>query len=153
MAEELRRLIESEVEPIVNGLGFRLVELRHGQSRKQNHVSITVYRPEGVSVDDCATISRMLYPRLELIEELDYLRLEVTSPGLDRVLKRPEEYEIFAGRGARVLTKSEGRWVGGTIQGIHSDRLRMLRRDSTILEIALDDIQKARLDDSEEVKT
>jgi hypothetical protein len=66
MAEELRRLIESEVEPIVNGLGFRLVELRHGQSRKQNHVSITVYRPEGVSVDDCATISRMLYPRLEL---------------------------------------------------------------------------------------
>ena len=153
MAEELKRLIESEVEPIVNGLGFRLVELRHGQSRKQNHVSITVYRPEGVSVDDCAAISRMLYPRLELIEDMDNLRLEVTSPGLDRVIKRPEEYEIFTGRGARVLTKSEGCWVGGTIQGIHGESLRLTRRDSTTLEVPLDDIQKARLDDSEEVKT
>jgi ribosome maturation factor RimP len=92
----------------------------------------------------------MLYPRLELIDQLDNLRLEVTSPGLDRVLRRTEEYDIFAGRGARVLTKSEGRWVGGTIQGVQEDRLRLLRRD-TVVDIPLEDIQKARLDDSEEV--
>jgi ribosome maturation factor RimP len=150
MVGELRSLIEAEVEPVVAGLGFRLVELRCGQSRNQNHISITVYRPEGVSVDDCAAISRMLYPRLELIDQLDNLRLEVTSPGLDRVLKRTEEYEIFSGRGARVLTRSEGRWVGGTIQGVRGNRLCLLLRDSTV-EVPLEDIQKVRLDDSEEV--
>jgi len=153
MFDELRNQIAAEVEPIVTGMGFRLVELRFGQSHKQNHVSVTVYGPEGVSVGDCAALSRVLYPRLELIEELSYLRLEVTSPGLDRVIKSPEEYEIFLGRGARVLTRSEGRWVGGTIQGVHDGALRLRGRDSGEVEIPLGDIQKARLDDSEEVET
>jgi len=152
MAEELRSLIEAEVQPIVTGMGFRLVELRHGQSRKQNHLSITVYSPQGVSVGDCAVLSRTLCPRLELIEELTNLRLEVTSPGLDRVLKHPKEFEIFAGRGARVLLKSEGRWIGGTIEGVHEGSLRLRSGGSTV-EIPLEDVQKARLDDSEEVGT
>jgi ribosome maturation factor RimP len=152
MHAELRSLIEAEVRPIVAGMGFRLVELRHGQSHKQNHVSITVYRPEGVSVNDCAALSRMLYPRLELIEEMENLRLEVTSPGLDRVIKSPEEYEIFQGRGARVLTRNEGRWLGGTIQGVSDGALRLRGREAT-LDIPLEDIQKARLDDSEEVES
>ncbi|MBN1835347.1 MAG: hypothetical protein JW820_05815, partial [Spirochaetales bacterium] len=91
MSEEFRSRILAEVTPIVSGMGFRLVELRHGQSHRQNHVSVTVYRPEGVSVGDCAAISRVLHPRLELMEELENLRLEVTSPGLDRVIKSPEE--------------------------------------------------------------
>ena len=74
----------SEVEPLVSGMGFSLVELRLGRSHKQNHVALVVYRPEGVSIDDLAAISKNLYPRLELIEELDNLRLQVSSPGLDR---------------------------------------------------------------------
>ena len=152
MLDELRERISAEVKPIVTGMGFRLVELRLGRSHKLSHVSVTVYRPEGVSIDDCATLSRMLHPRLELIGELDDLRLEVTSPGLDRVISNPEEYEIFAGRGARVLTVSEGRWVGGTIAGVHQGVLRLRRKDSSV-DIPLEDIQKARLDDLEEVET
>ena len=52
---------------------------------------------------ECAEISGMLFPRLETIDALADPSLEVSSPGMDRVVKRPSEYDIFRGRGVRVL--------------------------------------------------
>jgi len=117
--------LRNEVEPIVSGMGFSLVELRHNRSRQQNHITLVVYRPEGVGVNECAAISKNLHPRLELIEGLENLRFQVSSPGLDRVLKSEREYTIFAGRGVRVMLHGQKEWIRGKIEGVQEGVLSL----------------------------
>jgi len=137
--------LRNEVEPIVSGMGFSLVELRHNRSRKQNHITLVVYRPEGVGVNECAAISKNLYPRLELFEELENLRFQVSSPGLDRVLKSEREYAIFAGRGVRVMLHGQKEWIRGKIEGVQEGVLS-LDEDGKMKKIKIADIRKAKLD-------
>lgn len=146
----VQQSIVKEVEPIITGMGFALVELKFGRSKNQNHVSITVYRSEGVGIDDCAAISKNLLPRLELIEWLDNLRFEVSSPGVERVIKRREEYKIFIGIGVRILLSGEKDWIKGIIDNVSKEKL-FLNQKGRIMEIRFDDIQKARLDYTQEV--
>jgi len=137
--------LRNEVEPIVSGMGFSLVELRHNRSRQQNHITLVVYRPEGVGVNDCAAISKNLHPRLELIEGLENLRFQVSSPGLDRVLKSEREYTIFAGRGVRVMLHGQKEWIRGKIEGVQEGVLS-LDEDGKMKKIKIADIRKAKLD-------
>jgi ribosome maturation factor RimP len=145
MAEELESELLEQVKPIVTGMGFTLVELRMNRSKRQSHVSVVVYRSDGVGVNDCAAISRNLLPRLELMAGLDNLRLQVSSPGLNRVLRSPAEYEIFKGRSLKVWRKGSDDWIiginGGVVEG-----LLQLDRSGEITQIHLNDIQKAKLD-------
>lgn len=143
--------VREAVEPIVAGMGLALVELRHNRSHRQNHVSVVVYRPQGVGVEDCAALSRTLYPRLELIEGLENLRLEVSSPGLDRVIKDFEEFAIFKGRGVRVLRAGADEYLGGMIRDVRGQTLVLETRAGTI-EVGRAEIRKARLDSLEEVR-
>ena len=72
------------VETTVNGLGYELVDLeRSGRGM----LRVFIDKPEGISVDDCQVVSNQL-TRLFLVENVDYDRLEVSSPGLDRPLKK-----------------------------------------------------------------
>ncbi len=150
MDKGLIELLRNEIESIVTGMGFTLVELRHNRSRKQNHIAVIIYSVDGVGVEDCAVVSKNLYPRLELLEGLDNLRLEVSSPGLNRVLKTPSEYEIFKGRGVRILPVGENEWIGGRIEGLRGESV-LLSSGGTIKEISLANIRKAKLDESQEV--
>jgi len=122
--EIVQAAVREAVAPIVAGMGLALVELRYNRSHRQNHVSVVVYRPEGVGVEDCAALSRTLYPRLELVEGLEDLRLEVSSPGLDRAIKQFEEFSIFRGRGVRVLRVQDADYLGGIVQEVRGDTLR-----------------------------
>ncbi len=149
-SEVMRQKIINEIEPIINGMGFMLVELKFGRSRKQQHISIIIYRPESVGVNDCAALSKNLKPRLELIEGLDKLRLEVSSPGLKRVIKSRNEYKIFKGRGVHIFLNDGHSQCGGIITDIKGETL-LLDKDGQITGIKFDDIRKARLDYTEEV--
>jgi len=60
--------VRREVTPIIEGLGFSVVELNIGRSTHQINVAIVIYNPEGVGIEDCASVSRTLRPRLELLE-------------------------------------------------------------------------------------
>ncbi|MBN2552317.1 MAG: hypothetical protein JXB06_06085 [Spirochaetales bacterium] len=145
MSTELYDQLHSEVEPIVSGMGFSLVELRHSRSKNQNHIILVVYRPDGVGVEDCAAISKNLYPRFELIEGLENLQLQVSSPGLDRVIKSAAEYSIFRGRAVKVMLREQTEWIRGTIEGVEAGVL-ILNRDGSMEKIRIADIRKAKLD-------
>ena len=138
-----------QVKPILDGMGFSLVELRLGHSKRQSYLSVVVYRPEGVGIDECAAISRNLLPRLELLDWLPDLRLEVSSPGLDRVLKSNEEFGIFKGRGLKVWKEGAEDWIDGINEGLVGGVLRLNRSGGTV-EIPLAQIRKAKLDASPE---
>ncbi|OHD71999.1 MAG: hypothetical protein A2V99_05840 [Spirochaetes bacterium RBG_16_67_19] len=141
--QELREM----VAPVVEGLGFRLVELGLHRSHSGSKVHVVIYRGEGVGVDDCAALSRNLKPRLELEAGLGEVGLEVSSPGLERVLKDPLEYEIFRGRGMRLWLRDAADWLDGINEGI-ADGAVDFASGGRRLSIRLEEIVKAKLDAS-----
>ena len=140
----------AEVEPLTNAMGFAVVELAVGGRRHQTQVHLTVYRPDGVGIEDCATISRNVHPRLELIEGLGGVTLEVSSPGLDRTLKNPREYSIFKGRRVRVILEGQNDWTGARILDASAEGVT-LETAGQSRTVPFAGIRKAKLDETEEV--
>ncbi len=101
--------IERGVEARVEAQGFELVDVRWGGSDRRPVLRVRIDRPDstpghGVTVDDCATVSRALEPWLDEREELpERYVLEVSSPGVDRPLVKDTDFQRF--RGERVAVK------------------------------------------------
>lgn len=102
MAAEIAAL----VEPIIEGLGFRLVRV-HVTGGEQRTLQIMAERPDGtISIDDCEAISRQISPVLDVHDPISGAwRLEISSPGIDRPLVRPSDFEDWAGYDAKVELK------------------------------------------------
>jgi ribosome maturation factor RimP len=143
--------VREAIAPVLAGMGFALVELTLGRRKGTTRVSVVIYRHQGVGVDDCAEVSGMLLPRLETIEGMMDVSLEVSSPGIERTLRGPEEFEIFTGRGIRVLAGADTEWRGGIIERVDGGTL-WLRCGREHKGFALAEIRKARLDHSVEVE-
>jgi ribosome maturation factor RimP len=150
-AEHFHHSVREAVEPLLTGMGYALVELAVGRRKATTRVSVVLYRKEGVGIEDCAEVSRLLLPRLQTLEELPDVSLEVSSPGIERVLKSPAEYAIFAGRGVRILAGEETEWQGGIIDRVEGDTV-WLRIGKERRGFALAGIRKARLDHAVEVE-
>lgn len=120
--------IEALVEPVVEDMGYRLVRVRF-LSGARARLQIMAERPDGtMSVEDCASLSRALSAVLDVEDPIsgEYL-LEVSSPGLDRPLVKPEDFHRFAGQEAKIeLTRLfEGRRrFRGTLAGLEGDEGR-----------------------------
>src|SRR6185312_2764175 len=86
------------VEPVLEGLGYRLVRVRVSGSDGCT-VQVMAERPDGsMTIDDCETASRALSPVLDTADPVDRAyRLELSSPGLDRPLVRQSDFERYAG--------------------------------------------------------
>lgn len=143
--------IREAIEPVLTGLGFSLVELAVGRLKGSTHVSVVLYRKEGVGIDECAEASRLLLPRLETLEGMDDVSLEVSSPGIERQIRSPAEYEIFKGRGVSVLVGDETEWIGGIIEGVEGGTL-WLKQGRERKGFAISVIRKARLEYSIEIE-
>lgn len=150
-SEHFDQSVRDVVTPILDGMGFALVELTIGRRRGVTRVCVVLYRKEGVGVDDCARVSEIVAPRLETVEGIQEVALEISSPGIERTLRSPREYAVFAGRGVRVLVGDETEWRGGVIDRVEGETL-WLRTGRERKGIALASIRKARLDYSVEVE-
>ena len=82
------------VEQTVEGMGFEFVDLEH---LPRGLLRVTMDSPEGVGVDDCEQVSNQL-TYLFTVENVDYERLEVSSPGVERPLKRVRDWERYIGK-------------------------------------------------------
>ena len=127
----------------LEGLGYELVDL---ESSRGGLLRVFIDSPRGISVDDCARVSNHL-TRAFAVEGIDYERLEVSSPGLDRPLKRLDDYVRFAGQRASLklkLPQAGQRRFEGVVQGVEDGKV-VLEIDGTRREFALGDIDRARL--------
>ncbi len=147
---ELQQWVLAEVEPVTSAMGFAVVELAVGGKRHQTQVHLTVYRPDGVGIEDCAAISRNVHPRLELIEGLNGVTLEVSSPGVDRMLKNPREFSIFKGKRVRVLLEGEAEWRIARILDASGDGVT-LEVDGQPRTLRFNAVRKAKLEETQEV--
>jgi ribosome maturation factor RimP len=91
------------LESTVPALGYELVD--GDQSARSRLVRVFIDKPSGVDVEDCARVSNHL-TRLFTVEDIDFERLEVSSPGLDRPVKRLADYARFAGQEAQLTLRA-----------------------------------------------
>ena len=116
-------------EPVLTDLGFRLVRVVLS-GRNGTTVQIMAERPDGtISVKECADISRRLSPVLDAHDPIQgQYTLELSSPGIDRPLVRPSDFEDWAGYEAKIEMKEliEGRKrFRGTLEGVEGEEVRI----------------------------
>ncbi len=103
--DDLRRLIE----PLAQDHGLELVDVAFHRGRAPHRLVVVVDTPTGdgrVPIDDCAALSRELSIHLDANEQFDVrYTLEVTSPGLDRVLGREKDFEKVCGQTIKLVTR------------------------------------------------
>lgn len=132
------------LEKTVGGLGYELVDLELANGGRLMRLFID--KAGGVNVEDCAVVSNHL-TRLLVVEGVDYDRLEVSSPGLDRPLKRPQDFARFVGERAQVkvrLPLNGRRRFVGKLQNVGEVGIE-LEVDGELVSIGFSDIDKARL--------
>jgi ribosome maturation factor RimP len=110
-----------------------------------------VDKPGGVTLEDCAAVSRELSDLLDVrLPELGPYHLEVSSPGPNRPLSRPSDFERFRGRRAKIRTRvpiAGQKNFSGTIEGLSDGAVR-LNTGRTTIAIAVESISKAHLADA-----
>jgi len=125
-------------------MGYELVDVQ--TSSKGRLVRVFIDKPEGVDVEDCARVSDHL-TRLFAVENIDYDRLEVSSPGLDRLLRKAADFDRFAGEDAQVRLRTmidNRRNFTGTLRGVHEGNV-LLDTGTGVSSLPLDTIERARL--------
>ena len=143
------------IETTVVGLGYELVEFE--TSPRARLLRVFIDRPEaaqtdkgGISVEDCAAVSNQL-SRVFMVENIDYDRLEVSSPGLDRPLVKPADYRRFAGQDVQLKLRvplGNQRNFSGMLEGLREEggvEMVCLRVNETLHQFALENVDRARL--------
>jgi ribosome maturation factor RimP len=136
---------EELIAPVVAGMGYELVDLQ--VSNRGGLLRLFIDKPGGIGLEDCAAVSRQLIRVLE-VEGVEYDRLEVSSPGLDRPLRKAQDFARFAGQKADVRMRtpdaSGRRRFVGVLRGENGGRVS-LELEGQTLALAIEDIDRARL--------
>ncbi len=133
------------LEPSVAGLGYELVDLE--LSNRGRLIRLFIDKPNGVTVDDCVAVSNHVSRLLAVEMDFDYDRLEVSSPGLDRPLRKEDDFRRFEGEKAQIKLRvpMNGRKnFAGVLRGAEGGVLS-LEVDGAVLAIDLANLDKARL--------
>ncbi len=159
MQEETLTQIEPLVVPILEDLGFELVDIQIAQEGHLSALRIFIDKVGGITLDDCVAVSREVSAILEIEDPIkSAYRLEVSSPGLDRSLKKPADFERFAGQKIKLKTLGlvdpdqrghTRKTFVGTLLGLEEDRVRLELSDKRggIASIQLSEIDKANLEE------
>ena len=131
------------VETTVAGLGYELVDF---EVSGRGLMRVFLDKPEGIALDDCELVSNQL-TRLFAVEGVDFDRLEVSSPGLDRPLKKEADFVRFQGAKAQIKLRMpmNGRKNFIGVLGAVQDGKLQLDVEGGLVEIELANLDKARL--------
>ncbi|MEW6595475.1 MAG: ribosome maturation factor RimP [Thermodesulfobacteriota bacterium] len=136
------------LEPVVEDQELELVELQFRREPAGWVLRLIIDGPQGISLDDCSRVSREVGHLLEVEDPIEWpYRLEVSSPGLDRPLKRERDYIRCLGKKAKIVTREP---IGGSnhIVGMlrnFADGVITVESDQGLLDIPLAVVTRARL--------
>ncbi len=138
--------IETLIEKNISKLGYELVDFEI--INRGELLRIFIDKPSSINIDDCVDVTNQLKHILTVEEDITFDRLEVSSPGINRVVKKLEDFERFKGEKIKIKTREpidERKNFTGILQGIRKD-LILIDFNDVLIEIRLDNIEKARLD-------
>ncbi len=143
---DLEGRIEAIVKPVVEDLGFELVETTFRRESNGWVLRLVIFSPAGVSLDDCARVSHEVGYLLEVEDPVPgRYSLEVSSPGLDRPLKTAADFRRYPGKPVRLILINEPEPVTGRIAGVDDDQVRIELDDGTVIDVAYGELIKAKL--------
>ena len=160
-------VIMNELKKVTDPLNIKVVELFVKENRSGLLINVVIEKDGGVTIDDCERVTRLLNDRLSILDELEVYnyRLQVSSPGLSRVFKNREEYNIFKSRDVKIILKEPleeylnenkesknskmsnkiNKIYEGILLGIKDDTVKIKDYDNRIIEIPFNKIQKTKL--------
>jgi ribosome maturation factor RimP len=148
--EGLEDRIKGLAEPVAEGLGLELVDVVYATEYGKRILRVFIDKPGGVTIDDCSDLSRELSTVLDVEDPIPQsYTLEVSSPGLDRLLTKEKDFLRFAGKKVKIRTKEalDGRKnFKATITGVENGKVLLKDADGKTWEIMLSNIEKARLE-------
>jgi ribosome maturation factor RimP len=135
-------------EPVVNGMGYDLIEIEHFPNPKHGVLRLYIDKEDGVTVDDCSSVSHQISALIDVEEPVSgHFNLEISSPGLDRPLRRLKDFQRFTGSLVKLKTARP-------LEGQRNFRGRLLEADEDKVVIETDDeeislpmsvVEKARI--------
>jgi len=135
--------IEALLDKTVNGLGYEFAGMERPGA---GLLRIFIDKVSGIDVEDCAKVSNHL-AKVFAVEGVDYGRLEISSPGLDRMLRKEQDFVRFGGESARVklrVPQNGQRNFVGVLRGVNDGNLKM-EIDGELREFQISNIEKSRL--------
>lgn len=148
--EGLEERIRALAEPVLGSFGIELVDVVYTTEHGRRVLRVFIDKPGGITLDDCSEASRELGTVLDVEDPIpqSYM-LEVSSPGLDRPLKREDDFRRFLGRKAKIKSKEalEGRRnFTATIDSVEAGKVHVTDFDGKKFEIAISNIDRAKLE-------
>ena len=141
--------IRTTVAGVVGSEGMTLVDVELKGAGANHLLRVYIDKPGGVTHADCQLISEQVSTILDVEDPIPgRYTLEVSSPGLDRKLVKPTDYEHFAGRRARLVLREpvgSQRVFEGRLAGLEAGRVRLDSGEGQLTELELSNISKARL--------
>lgn len=136
----------AEYEQLVAGLGYTLVSLHIVRQQSLHLVRAVIYSKQGVGIDDCAKVHRALLQRAEALLNSQDIQMEVSSPGLNRVIKDAGEFQAFVGERIKVMEASGTDWLEGELLSADSTCILLdISGGGGHRNIRYTDIKKAKL--------
>ena len=146
--EQILRKVEGILLPVVEQAGLELVDVEYTKEGGRWYLRIFIDKPEGITHEDCCYVSEQIDPLLdEKVPMSQAYTLEVSSPGIERPLKKLADFQRFAGKEAVISTfmAIDGRKkFTGTLKGVREHYI-IVEIDNIEQEIALEQIASARL--------
>jgi ribosome maturation factor RimP len=143
--------LEALLNPVIEQEGGELVDLQWRREGHQWVLRLFLDKPKGITLDDCAYFSDRVSATLDEGDKIpqSYV-LEVSSPGLDRVIKKDKDFERFAGKPVKMrlkLPENGQRKFTGVLQGLKDGKVSV-QVDKDLKAFARENIDELRLDDS-----
>ena len=144
--------LQSLVEPVVTGQGYELVDVEFKNELGAWVLRVYIDNPRaegGVGLEDCAQVSRELSAVLDVEDAISgHYSLEVSSPGLNRPLKKEADFARFVGKKAKIRTRhpvgDSRRNFSGTLVAVTQGKVKIDVGDQ-VCEVPVDDVEKANL--------
>lgn len=148
-AKHVVDVVTAMADELAEPLQLEIVDVEYRREAGGRVLRVFIDKPGGITLDDCQALSRALSRKLDETDPIaDSYSLEVSSPGLDRPLKRPEDFERFAGEDVHVRTYGplDGRRnFKGELIGWEDGHV-VVQLDDGPVRIPKDQIARARLD-------
>lgn len=148
--KKVQKAAEELIRPIVEDLGYELVDLRILADSGRTILRIMADRPGGITLDECASLSRELSPHLDVADVVPYAyNLEVSSPGMRRPIKRAADVSRFSGQKVYIATERpiDGRKRFRGVLGTIDEKERVaVDCEGAVFQIPWGNVAEMRLD-------